>query len=806
MPVDRRRFLKAVALSPAVAQSLPGWAIASGNDEQAPTKQARTDSLGDPLPSGAIMRLGTTRMRHQGYVDAVALSPDGKQLASAGHDWFIRIWDVASGKQFRAIQTEAGFQDGLAYSTDGNLLAAGNNDAVHLFDGTSGHLLYSLKGDKGAPVLTLAFSPDGRLLATGTGRYDKAVHLWSLPPASNAKERRRLTGPDGDVRSLAFAPDGRTLATCFDPSDFVIIWDVATGKELWRAEGPRFTRSVAFASDGQLIAAAGDAGPIHLYKAATGKPVPVPYKDAVVVAFSPNGKALALGRQDATVRLWDPTSGKDLLTLRRHGSEVTSVAFNRNGKTLASGSSDGSLALWDLSTGKGLHTYPGHNYQVMSVAFAPDGKSLASRGGDHTVRVWHTATGQEWYRLDLATPADYKLKTPYSIDKNDNTFLYSPAADYIRPYDDDFLAQRVAYSPDGKLIAAPGLRQSIHIWEAPTGKHFLELRGHARQVGCVAFSPDARLLASGDRAGIIFLWDTSTGKQLRRLEWRQFGGKFREQVLALAFSPDSGTIAVGCSNKVIRAWDIASRNLHPKEIPFWGDSLAFLPDCRTLVALELGRDETRRGEPGTIYMLDVPTGSAVGTIRGDRGIIRAIALSPDGKLVASAGETDRTVRVWEVASGQQILCFKGHENAVLAVAFSPDGKTLASASRDTTLLLWNLLAGPGATTAWAGKPLSNMALDSLWHDLAIWDGARAYQAVCRLVASPDQTVACFSHRLRPAPPTKGKPVSQLVSDLDADQFAKREAAVREIRARGDLWNPCCEQPSGMRPPPRCAAS
>ena len=232
------------------------------------------------------------------------------------------------------------------------------------------------------------------------------------------------------------------------------------------------------------------------------------------VAFSPDGKRLASGSRDNTIKLWDTATGKELLTLKGHSeyAYVWSVAFSPDGKRLASGSIDRTIKIWDTATGKELLALKGHSSQVNSVAFSPDGKRLASGSDDEIIMLWDTVTGKE-LRMLLA-PDD---------------------------------VSSVAFSPDGKRLAAGGDNGIIKLWDTVTGKELLTLKGDSESVNSVAFSPDGKRLASaGSCDGIIKLWDTVTGKKLLTLKGAS---------LSVAFSPDGRRLASGSDDDTIRVWD-----------------------------------------------------------------------------------------------------------------------------------------------------------------------------------------------------------------------------------------------------------
>jgi WD40 repeat protein len=371
----------------------------------------RTIRFWDPVTGQELQRIE----RNPGDSDALALSPDGRQVAAAGFNNVIRRWDAATGKEIGIEPGHHGPVVALHLTADGRSLLAGTSvGGLGLWDLASGRALrhWSACGVASPRCgdLLLAGTADGKMATTATGA--DTVQVWDPQTAANLQ---RLPVPAGDeVLALAFAPDSKTLAVGYR-RQALRLWDARTARSISELQGAGPVQAMVFSPNGRTLATA-RAGTIALWDVA-GKKImrrlDTDVGDAASVAclaFAPDSATLAAGCFDGVIRLWDARTGEPLRELADHTAAVYALAFSRDGRHLASGSFDRTVRLWELVSGQVITTWKGHAGSVSAVALTPDGRRVVSGGSDTTLVLWDVTGRSNDGKLPSSTLSAAELK------------------------------------------------------------------------------------------------------------------------------------------------------------------------------------------------------------------------------------------------------------------------------------------------------------------------------------------------------------------------------------------------------------
>jgi WD40 repeat protein len=653
---------------------------------------ARNDVFGDPLPSDAQFRLGTSRLRDGDYISAAALSPDGKTWAVAGRRDSIQLWDVASGRQTRDFKgSRSGISAShLVYSPDGRFLAVSDiTGSLQLLDAATGNAVRSLEGGPRIRTGRVSFSADGRFLTAGDENFgDKSsILVWET-------DTGKKLGPFQPLQNYSvqavLSPDGKLLASWgqyhgrANESEeerarprTVQLWDVSSGKERGRVvvEGYGISRT-AFAPDGRSIAVASGQASIEVWEVATAKrrlQLVGRRGQGSALLFSPDARTLAAATHDGVVQRWDLATGKRLSTDEGPKCSLLDLRYSRGGQLLAWGTTGQAPCIWEVDTGKRLTPEAGHTTSISALVYLDGGRTLASIGNDNTLFFWDAQAGKERRRVEIRNEDDFGRRS--------------------------FRTHGFVFTPDGRhMISGGDFTSPARMWELPAVKEvcgFESTRGD--EFGLVV-SPDGRKLAGfGRHRGGIHLWDLETGQSLAPLQGLEAGQNNRilRQLGGVAFSPDGKMVAasiqtLGARNdQMLYVWDVANG----KQLYQWKSNgtpvLAYTPDAKALVTATSGSD---------ICLRDPANGKEILKMEGGAGYLTApLTFSPDGRTMVVCTSDRETatskIQLWELATGQVRRELTGHRGSVTAVTFSPDGRTLATGGADTTILVWDLMTG-----------------------------------------------------------------------------------------------------------------
>lgn len=702
-----------------------------GVDSHAPAS-THLDRLGDPLPEGAIARIGTSRLKPGGGEVATLLpTPDGKFLVS--NNYFgepdVCVWELPSGR-LKYRRPGNGDVSHVGCSRDGKLLATFHNNDIWIWDLASGKRLKHWTAHTGPvvpgsapPIIAVAFSPDGKLLASsGT---DQKIRLWDT---SGWQCVRSLpTGrPPGEFQDiLLFSPDGKKLASAAWLYNRVSIWDAESGRQLYALNGDRGgIWSATFSPDGRQLLTGGAHGVIPVWDMHTGKraeSIKVAGNGVYTIAFAPGRKLLAgaVWRQgDVSIVLLDAKSGRELRRISGLTRDVRSLAFSPDGKTLFSGDNGGVIQLWDVD--RATETTPTRGDRtVTALALSPSGDVLYSsspRSGDamtSQVVLSDTRTGREIARLQGSSP--------------------------------------LALSADGRTLACAAEGTTVLLWDALKRTRSKSLPGRRLTKGAwsdartLSFSASGRLLAVGQQEqlagrmqGAVQIWDVDEAKVLDRFLWSESWDA------SAVLSPDGAlVVASGAVNPpTIRVWDVPTgkdlsaltsritegireEKVHQRDDgqdwPGGGVRASFSPNGRLLAVTAPDRFG--------VTLWEVSSGSRRLQLKGHTEPPTCAVFSTDGRIIASSG-WDHTLRFWDVLTGEELQRrYTGHRGSVNAMAFSADDRLLATGADDATCLVWQA----PQRTARATVRLEQATCERLWANLGDADASRAQQAIGELV-------------------------------------------------------------------------
>ena len=548
---------------------------------------------------------------HTSSVQQAIASPDGKVIASIGLASTVTLWDAESGLQLRSLSGHTDAVDSIAFFPNGSMIAgggAGYDGSIRLWDVATGELVGFYPGHDQA-VLSLAFSRDGSKLASGS--FDNTIKIWDT---LSGDLLHTLTGHTQRVESVAFSPDGNTIASAsFDGT--VKLWKVATGELVSTLSGHS--------------------------------------NWVMAVEFSPYGDLLFSGSYDHTVRIWRVQDGY-LLRVLRANSPVVCLSISSDERLVSAGMNSGAVNLWTVSSGILLKRLSAHKGVAQTVDFLHGSNQLLTGGDDKTLKRWDTGTGR-----------------------------------VIREYTGKGIsASQVLFSPDGTRFVSYGASETFRIWKIGEVLELEDSLVHTEAMNSAAFSSDSKFLATGDLSGTITIWDMQNKSVLRKIKTSGWYYSF-------AFSSNGDILAAGGLADV-ETWNLRTGE---KIRTYSGHSesvrdVDFSPDGQTLISGS--SDET-------IRFWNVSTGETIKTITDVTG---GFAISPDGtRLAAQAG--GHVVRIIDLLN-DEAHDLKGHLDFVLSFEFSSDGKTLYTGSKDRSIIVWDL------RTMKAVRTLKDPADDIVW--------------------------------------------------------------------------------------------
>jgi len=575
---------------------------------------------------------------HEGAVQDVVISPDGKTALSASEDGTMRLWDLASGETLRTFTGHNAAVKSVDMSPDGKTaLSASADETLRLWDLASGEILRTLT-DHSAPINRVLISPDGKTALSAAD--DHLLILWDV---ASGEPIRQFEGHTDAVLSAAISPDGQ-LALSGGADRDVILWDFASGEILHRLAGNLTT-------DESVQIAEGHHGAVW------------------DVAFTPDGKtAYSISEDEITIR-WQVDADEIVPEQFRAlpASSIYNIAMSHTGDFYLVGLLDSRVAQVDTLTEETTRQLLGHTGRVLALDISPDDRFAISGSTDGNLRLWNLEHGAA---------------------------MRNPQANHMVEGFVNLATASLDLSPDGRYGATGHWDGKISLWDYETGEPIRTISGHDEMLFAgTLFTPDGTKIVSG--SGDIFgkasdntvrVWDVETGEELQRFEGH--GDKLWD----IDVSSNGRYVVSGSHDGTLRRWDLETEqgeillDVAPQAVR----SVAFSPDGKTILA-GLGKGSSNNPNYD-LRLLDMETGEELARFVGHTEVVDDIAFSPDGTLALS-GSGDTAAILWDVETGTEIKRLPGHTSAILSVTFSPDGTLAASGSQNKVAIVWDVASG-----------------------------------------------------------------------------------------------------------------
>jgi WD40 repeat protein len=750
-----------------------GAGVLAPSPAQPEPPSLRTDRHGDPLPPGAVARLGSLQLRHYGLSNPdgstdgnLVFTPDSKTLITAGWDRTIRFWDVSSGRQKHAVKLQGTTRTGsnLTLSADGALLLDYDVDVLRVWDTATGKLIKRWAGQRNAgPWSRIRLSPDGRTLALLSARARSRVVLWDW----KAEQERVLHAPTPSQANevedgrdyLSFSLDGKWLLSKSATGPQLLVWEVSAGRLQQRLRV--LVRFAGFSPDSNylLLATVRDLtapqARLRIYEVASGNlahTFELPGRQVFHgLACAPDGQTLVeLGSEGLTV--FDRQTGRSAQRWATAGAaELQAIQFSPDGKMVAGVEGQG-VRLWDVATGKELHPRAGHSAAVTRLSPAPEGRLWStSEAAGSELELWEWKTGRPLgsWRGDLGLA--------------DGRYLGFSEGGKKLLIGNDTGRRLLVDLADGKPRRSRALQEveEVNLLANLEDVHSVYLTANRRRLLTLQRDDDSPYR---DRKIILSIWDLKPTHLAGR---RSFGVSSRGEWVEL------GERVAVLTMEGIAVVDSPSTKFRV-QVPLHGryEHLGVSPDHRLLAAAY-----HEPGQPRVVRVWEVAGGSSIATVL--TGPVDHLALGPGDRTLVTVGPLG--LHMWDLASGQEwqripfpedFVRVRG-EPFVKGLLLTPDGRHAVTGLGDGTLLVWQLAEAPR-------RERQDLAFADLWDQLAAADAAKVYAALWQFADGGEAAVAFLSKQVTPAT----NRIGELLQELDHKRFSVRQSAARELERMG----------------------